>query len=138
MPERSKTEIPTEDGLTSYEDDVSAARRTDTLLLYQQLGRIEGSLRQLTVEMARIVRQIETTHQQLGQHLVDDAAALTELRGTLAYLKEIVDRIKKPVDAFISTRNFLIGVASLIAAGGAIWAGISYLPSWLGGLFHQN
>lgn len=127
----------------SYEGD-ALLRKADQLVLYQQLGRIEGSLRQMSAEFQRITLaigrvddKVESANAALTGHMVSDARAFEQITGLLTSTKEVVDRIKKPVDTFISLRNFLIGVLSLLAAIGAIWGAFSYLPTWFGGWFHR-
>ena len=109
------------------------------LILYQQLGRMEGTLRMLVQQFGQHSALAQARWAQEDQRHTADQTRFTSIEGMLGALKVTVDRIRKPVDAFLSMRNFLIGSAALVMAVGALVSGAPHvLLGWITGWFHPN
>jgi len=93
--------------------------------VYRQLGELQGLL-------SGIKETVERTEEALATHTAADADNFAILRADMKVLTDTVDRIKKPVEAFISLRNVLIGGAAILAAIGAVFSGVPHsLFSWI-------
>lgn len=99
------------------------------------LGRIEGQLGEMARTLDRLVDTVSVNHGVLANHVAADATLFATINGSLRSLTDTVDRIKKPVDTFIASRNVLIGIASLLAAVGAVWGYFGGAWHWVYALF---
>ena len=96
----------------------------------RQLARMEGTLE-------AVKGTVEDFQPTMLAHMREDATNFATLHAGVKDLKETVDRIKKPVDAFISLRNLIVGLAALLSAIGLLVTGLSHgLGTWLAGFFH--
>lgn len=99
--------------------------------MYRQLGQVQGSLELISASVIRM----ETT---LTKHAETDTNNFALMRADVRGLTEIVDRIKKPVETFMSARNFIIGLLSLVATVGTILTlGPTNVWGWVSGWFHH-
>lgn len=112
------------------EADGVSQGQINPLLLYQQLGRIQGLLSSLNGQFDRHCADQRERWAAIDKAGLTDAERFTRIERDIGSLKLTVDRIKKPIETLISLRNFFIGLASLIAAVGAIWAWASGAFSW--------
>lgn len=112
-----------------------APKQVSHLLLYQQLGDLQGSLRTLGSDLRGLGGEMRLRWAKIDEDRVEDARQFATLKAEVRELRQIVDRIKKPVEAFISLRNLLIGILTLIALVGGAWG---YFSGWLGAIFHPS
>lgn len=108
-------------------EDPITLKVTHDVALALQLGRFEGTL-----------NTIATNVERLGQSLDAHTSDIAELRADLGVLTCTVNKIKVPIETFISLRNVLLGGAALLAAIGFLFTSLPHMfLGWFSGLFHQ-
>ena len=115
--------------------EVKAKAKIDeqAFVFVHSLGRLEGVVDQLNQQSKVAHDLLQTTLNGMDKHILDDKVAFNELQTSMKRVAETVDRIRKPVDTFLSIRNFLIGLAALLAAGVAVFYNAPHMI-WL--FFH--
>ncbi len=98
--------------------------------LYRLLGEIQGTLAGMSGAMERL-------ENEFSAHTATDANSFALMRADMRVLTDIVNRIKKPVETFISLRNVIVGMVIFLAGVGALFTGLpSLFTGWVSGLFH--
>lgn len=122
-----------------------------TAALNRSLGRVEGIVE-------RLVKQAEDSHQEfldaftsaaehraasdavISEHLVHDAIAFEKIELSLQNMTGVMERIRKPIDTYLSLKKISIGLVALMAAAGTLLIGlpnyILHLPHIIYQLFH--
>ncbi len=108
---------------------------SEQLQLYRTLGRMEQAVSSLARDFSRYQRDAEARRDHEDLARMTDQTRFVKIESALMYLTSTVDRIRKPVDTFLSLRNLLIGIAAIVAAAGAILGGV---PHILWGWIHPS
>lgn len=94
----------------------------------------------MTTSLDQLSKDVSTLTHEFSRHADQDAdnfvairETLVSLQGTLAELHETIAPIAKAYNGFVFSKEFVIGLSSVVLAVGGIGAGIMWLVGWVRG-----
>lgn len=105
--------------------------RVTNAMLFQKLGELTQLVATTSDEVGRLRSQYDSRWSA-------DQTRMAKFQADLTTLTAIVMKIKGPVEAAMTLRNFFVGAAALLSAIGILLGLLhSSFAQWLGGFFHH-
>lgn len=112
------------------------------LILYRQLGAIEAGLRQLGRNFDDHRADAKGRWTRGDVERLEDTQRFQRIENDMRHSKETLDRIKGPIETYLSLRKVLIGLATIAGGVGALWGimsgGFATVTTSILNMFHPT